>query len=216
MALCVSLDEAASAELEQRYQTTHDAETRTRYQMVLLCAQGYTAPGRHADPPRPDAVRRVVHRYLAGGPDGVPRRSHPGQWGRWPAAWEAELARVAEADPSGPAPPGRGQCAVDLAAAGRLPGRGHRHRAGIETVRMALNRVWSRTGWSGQRLIQAPGTNRKQYGFGLVDWRDGRLDFGFADGSSSPRSLKEGREAWAGEPSRTRPRRLIGPHRGAG
>jgi transposase len=27
----------------------------------------------------------------------------------------------------------------------------------------------------GQRLIQAPGDNRKVYGFGLVDWRDGRV-----------------------------------------
>src|SRR6266536_1114564 len=45
-----------------------------------------------------------------------------------------------------------------------------------------LTRVWSRAGRSGQRLVQAPGTNRKQYGFGLVDWRDGRLDFELADG----------------------------------
>ena len=34
----------------------------------------------------------------------------------------------------------------------------------------------------GQRLVQAPGTNRKQYGFGLVDWRDGHLDWQVADG----------------------------------
>jgi len=30
--------------------------------------------------------------------------------------------------------------------------------------------------------VQAPGTNYKQYGFGLVDWRDGHLDWQLADG----------------------------------
>jgi hypothetical protein len=45
-----------------------------------------------------------------------------------------------------------------------------------------LTRVWSRRGRAGQRLVQAPGKNYKQYGFGLVDWRDGHLDFELADG----------------------------------
>jgi transposase len=45
-----------------------------------------------------------------------------------------------------------------------------------------LTRVWSRHGHAGQRLVQAPGNNAKQYGFGLVDWRDGHLDFQLADG----------------------------------
>ena len=31
-----------------------------------------------------------------------------------------------------------------------------------------LTRVWSRSGRAGQRRVQAPGTNAKQYGFGLV------------------------------------------------
>jgi transposase len=42
--------------------------------------------------------------------------------------------------------------------------------------------VWSRRGHAGQRLVQAPGNNAKQYGFGLVDWRDGHLDFELAEG----------------------------------
>jgi hypothetical protein len=42
--------------------------------------------------------------------------------------------------------------------------------------------VWSRGGRAGQRLVQAPGTNAKRYGFGLVDWRDGELDFALAEG----------------------------------
>jgi hypothetical protein len=45
-----------------------------------------------------------------------------------------------------------------------------------------LTRVWSRRGHAGQRLVQAPGNNAKQYGFGLVDWRVGHLDFALADG----------------------------------
>lgn len=45
-----------------------------------------------------------------------------------------------------------------------------------------LTRVWSRKGRRGQRLVEAPGTNKKKYGFGLVDWRDGWLDWELADG----------------------------------
>ena len=45
-----------------------------------------------------------------------------------------------------------------------------------------LTRVWSRRGRRGQRLVEAPGTNRKKHGFGLVDWRDGWLDWELADG----------------------------------
>ena len=42
--------------------------------------------------------------------------------------------------------------------------------------------MWSRAGRGGQRLVQAPGTNAKQDGFGLVDWRDGHLDWQVAEG----------------------------------
>jgi transposase len=69
-----------------------------------------------------------------------------------------------------------------------------------------LTRVWSRAGRAGQRLVQAPGKNFKQCGFGLVDWRDGHLDFALADGRraaplcaqlrrAAERSLKRGRIA---------------------
>ena len=43
-----------------------------------------------------------------------------------------------------------------------------------------LTRVWSAKGHAGQRLVRAPGINRKCYGFGQVDWRDGGLCFGFS------------------------------------
>jgi hypothetical protein len=39
-----------------------------------------------------------------------------------------------------------------------------------------LTRVWCLKGRRGQRLVEAPGDNRKVYGFGLVDWRDGWFD----------------------------------------
>ena len=45
-----------------------------------------------------------------------------------------------------------------------------------------LTRVWSRAGRAGQRRVQAPGNNAKQYGFGLVDWREGYLDWAVAEG----------------------------------
>jgi transposase len=45
-----------------------------------------------------------------------------------------------------------------------------------------LTRVWCRKGRRGQRLVEAPGTNRKRHGFGLVDWRDGWLDWELAEG----------------------------------
>jgi hypothetical protein len=61
-----------------------------------------------------------------------------------------------------------------------------------------LTRVWSRAGRSGQRLVQAPGNNAKQYGVGLVDWRDGHLDFRTGRGASrraADRSRGRGRIA---------------------
>jgi hypothetical protein len=45
-----------------------------------------------------------------------------------------------------------------------------------------LTRMWSPRGRRPQRLIEAPGNNEKQYGFGLVDWRDGWLDWERAHG----------------------------------
>jgi transposase len=45
-----------------------------------------------------------------------------------------------------------------------------------------LTRVWCRKGRRGQRLVEAPGNNKKEYGFGLVDWRDGWFDWERAPG----------------------------------
>jgi hypothetical protein len=40
-----------------------------------------------------------------------------------------------------------------------------------------LTRVWCRRGRRGQRLVQAPGVTARQWGFGLVDWREGWVDW---------------------------------------
>jgi transposase len=49
-----------------------------------------------------------------------------------------------------------------------------------------LTRVWCRKGRRGQRLVEAPGNNSKEYGFGLVDWRDGWFDWRRAPKRSAP------------------------------
>jgi hypothetical protein len=45
-----------------------------------------------------------------------------------------------------------------------------------------LTRIWSGKGRRRQRLVEAPGNNQKEYGFGLVDWRDGWFDWERAAG----------------------------------
>ena len=67
-----------------------------------------------------------------------------------------------------------------------------------------LTRVWSRSGRAGQRRVQAPGTNAKQYGFGLVDWRDGDLDWALADGRRAAPLCAQLRRAVARSRSRGR------------
>jgi transposase len=67
-----------------------------------------------------------------------------------------------------------------------------------------LTRVWSRAGRSGQRRVQAPGNNAKQYGFGLVDWRDGELDWQLADGRRAAPLCDQLRRAVARSRSRGR------------
>jgi hypothetical protein len=86
--LQVTLDQAAHDELERRYHTTRDATTRTRYQMILLRAEGHrVAEVAQLTRCSPDTVRRVLKRYLAGGPDAVPHRPHLGQPPHDPPGW---------------------------------------------------------------------------------------------------------------------------------
>jgi transposase len=94
------LDEPTLTELRHRYDDTSDAETRTRYQMLLLSAKGQNSTQIAQIVLRSqDTVVRVLKRFLAGGLDAVPRRTAPGRERRVTAAWEAELRRVIELDP---------------------------------------------------------------------------------------------------------------------
>ena len=50
------------------------------------------------------------------------------------------------------------------------------------TLHPTLTRTWCRAGRRGQRHVAAPGANKKKWGFGLVDWREGWFDWAIADG----------------------------------
>jgi len=67
-----------------------------------------------------------------------------------------------------------------------------------------LTRVWSRKGRRGQRLVEAPGDNRKVYGFGLVDWRDGWFDGRIATGRTADVFCEQVRAAMARSKARGR------------
>ncbi len=67
-----------------------------------------------------------------------------------------------------------------------------------------LTRVWSPRGRRRQRLVETPGNNEKQYGFGLVDWRDGWLDWEHAPGRRAAPLCAQLRRAVARSQSRGR------------
>jgi len=95
-----AMDERTRTELGRRYEESPDAETRTRYQMLLLSLAGQRSSQIAQNVLRSqDTVVRVLKRFLAGGLDAVPRRSAPGRERRVTAAWESELLRVIEVDP---------------------------------------------------------------------------------------------------------------------
>jgi putative transposase len=98
--LLAPLDAQTLADARRRYDQTHDANTRLRYQIVLLAHQGYSVPQIARLVLRSDdMVRRVLHRYQEAGLDAVPRRSPPGRERTVTPAWEAELLRVIDLDP---------------------------------------------------------------------------------------------------------------------
>jgi hypothetical protein len=73
------LDEQSLIDLRRRYDETSDAETRTRYQMLLLSAKGQTSTQIAQTVLRSqDTVVRVLKRFLTGGVEAVPRRTAPG------------------------------------------------------------------------------------------------------------------------------------------
>ncbi len=60
-----------------------------------------------------------------------------------------------------------------------------------------LTRVWCPKGRRGQRLVEAPGDNRKVYGFGLVDWCDGWFDGRIGPQRTAALFCAQLRAAWA-------------------
>jgi transposase len=94
------LDADATAALRERFERSRDPETRLRYQMIILAAQG-RSPRRIAPLVlrSHDTVTRVLNRSVADGLDAVPRRTAPGRAPTVPPAWEAELLRVIDLDP---------------------------------------------------------------------------------------------------------------------
>ena len=94
------LDEQSLIDLRRRYNETSNAETRTRYQMLLLSAKGQTSTQIAQTVLRSqDTVVRVLKRFITGGVEAVPRRTAPGRERTVTAAWEGELLRVIELDP---------------------------------------------------------------------------------------------------------------------
>jgi transposase len=67
-----------------------------------------------------------------------------------------------------------------------------------------LTRVWCRKGRRGQRLVETPGTNQKRHGFGLVDWRDGWLDWSLEAGRRAAPFCAQLRRALARSAARGR------------
>jgi len=95
-----ALDKESLAELTDRFNAETNAETRLRYQMVLLSQQGFSISEIANITMRShDTVTRVLHGYWDGGLEAVPRRKQPGRPRRVTPEWEAELLRVIELDP---------------------------------------------------------------------------------------------------------------------
>ena len=72
-----------------------------------------------------------------------------------------------------------------------------------------LTRVWCRKGRRGQRLVEAPGTNKKRVGFGLADWRDGWSDGELAAGRRAAPFCAQLRRALARSAARGRPAMVL-------
>ena len=154
-ALRLHLTDNERAAVARRFETTRDAETRLRYQMVLLAADGRTAPQIAPLVRRsPATVARVLHRYREEGADGVPHRCRPGRPPAVPPAGEAALRRVIERDPH-TVGVDSANWTTQLLAAYWAQTTGH--RTGSETVRVHLHQagyVCKRPTWTLQRTAE--------------------------------------------------------------
>ncbi len=148
-------DQETLAELVERFNHSPDAETRLRYQMVLLAQQGLRPQEIAPMVLRShDTVTRVLRRYLRVGLDAVPRRKGPGRARTVTPAWEAELLRVIELDPHEVGVPSANWTTGLLAA---YLGRQTLIQVGAEAVRHYLHAhgyVCKRPTWTLQRKAQ--------------------------------------------------------------
>ena len=154
-ALRLHLTDDERADVAQHFEITRDAETRLRYQMVLLAADGHTAPQIAPVVRRsPATVERVVHRYQEEGTAGVPHRRRPGRPAAVPPAWEEELRRVIALDPHTVGVDSANWSTRLLADyLGTVTGQ----RTSIETVRVHLHQagyVCQRPTWTLQRKAE--------------------------------------------------------------
>jgi transposase len=159
---------AALAAVEAAFEATRDAETRLRYQMVLLAHQGKSAPqiaGLTRRPAR--TVVRVVRRYRVGGVAAVPYRWSAGAPPTVTAAWRVELVRAVELSPRA--------VGVDSAVwttrllAGYL-GRATGVGVSLETVRRALHAagfVCKRPTWT----LKRKAAEKAEYPGNAPGWR---------------------------------------------
>jgi transposase len=137
--LRMQVSAAARTELAQCYEDASDAETRTRYQMVVLATEGWTAPQIAPIVRRSvDTVQRVLRRYQAEGVSGVPHRQRPGRTSPIPARWQAALLAVIDQDP-----PAVGVNSANWTTERLADYLAERtgYRVGIETVRKRLHRA---------------------------------------------------------------------------
>ena len=154
-ALRIQLTDEERSDLEERFETTRDAETRLRYQMVVLAADGRTASQIAPIVRRSvDTVQRVLRRAQDQGVDGVPHRPRPGRPSQIPAAWQEELCRVIEEDPH-TVGVNSANWTTRLLATYLATKTGH--RTGIETVRVHLHAagyVCKRARWTLQHKAE--------------------------------------------------------------
>jgi transposase len=137
--LRIVLDDVTRQTVAVRFEQTCDAETRLRYQMVLLAADGRTARQIAPLVRRSRAtVERVLGRYLREGIDGVPHRRRPGRSSPAPPHWVSELARVIELDPHAVGMP---SAVWTLRLLRDYLAQVSGHHTSPETVRQALRRL---------------------------------------------------------------------------
>ena len=97
-----SLDPEVHAQLRARFNQTEDADTRLRYQMVLLSSEKGLIPTEIASLTfrSHDTVTRVLNRFVEGGLEAVPYHWGPGRAREMSEESQKELLRVIELDPN--------------------------------------------------------------------------------------------------------------------